>query len=117
MLFRSLQATDETFGIYRQLAAQRPDAFLPDLASSLGAKGTVLEEIGNLAGAVAMFREGVECLRPLFLRWPQAFRPLMTNLVVAYFRVCETAEVEVDSDLIGEIVWRLEDDKAGGAHT
>jgi tetratricopeptide (TPR) repeat protein len=112
-----LQATDEAVGIYRQLAAQRPDAFLPDLASSLGAKGTVLEEIGNLAGAVAMFREGVECLRPLFLRWPQAFRPLMTNLVVAYFRVCETAEVEVDSDLIGEIVWRLEDDKAGGAHT
>jgi len=61
----ALQATDEAVRIRRQLAAQRPDAFLPDLARSLDAKGSVLRENGNAAGAAATLREGVECLKPL----------------------------------------------------
>ena len=55
----------EAVRIRRQLAAQRPDAFLPDLARSLDAKGSVLRENGNAAGAAATLREGVECLKPL----------------------------------------------------
>jgi len=107
----------EAVRIRRQLAAQRPDAFLPDLAMSLGSKGAVLREIGNAAEAAATFREGVECLKPLFLRWPKAFRPLVRSLVVEYFRACETAGLEADSDLLGDIVPLLSDDKAPDAET
>ena len=56
-------------------------------------------------------------MKPLFLRWPKAFRPLMGNLVAAYFRACETAGLEVDSGLLGDIVPQLSDDQAGGAET
>jgi hypothetical protein len=35
--------------------------------------------MGQAAGAAAGFREGVEILKPPFLRLPQAFRPLMAN--------------------------------------
>jgi len=103
----------EAVRIRRQLAAQRPDAFLPDLAMSLGSKGAVLREIGNAAEVAATFREGVECLKPLFLRWPKAFRPLVRNLVRDYFRACETAGLEVDSDLLGDIVPLLPDEGPG----
>ena len=36
----ALEATAEAVALYRQLAAQRPDAFLPDLAMSLNNQGT-----------------------------------------------------------------------------
>ena len=107
----------EAVRIRRQLAAQRPDAFLPDLARSLDAKGSVLRENGNTAEAAATLREGVQCLKPLFLHSPNAFRPLMRSLVVEYFRAGETAGLEADSDLLGDIVPLLSDDKAPDAET
>ena len=76
-----------------------------------------MQEEGNAAGAAATFREGVECLKALLLRWPGAFRPLMTSLVSDYFRACETAGLGVDSDLLGDIVPLLSDDKAPDAET
>jgi tetratricopeptide (TPR) repeat protein len=107
----ALQAAHEAVGLYRQLAAQRPDAFLPDLAMSLDTRGTVLREMGDAAGAAASFRDGVECLKPLFLRWPDAFKPLMTTLVRAYVGACETAGMEVDLSLLSDVSSRLPDDK------
>jgi tetratricopeptide (TPR) repeat protein len=107
----ALRATDEAVRIRRQLAGQRPEAFLPDLAMSLGAKGAILLGKGDAAAAVTTLREGIECLKPLFLRWPAAFRQLMTWLVPEYARACEAAGVEVDSGLLGEIVPRLPGDK------
>ena len=76
-----------------------------------------MRENGNTAEAAATFREGVECLKPLLLRWPEAFRPLMRSLVRDYFRACETAGLEVNSDLLGDIVPLLSDEKAPDAET
>jgi len=59
----------------------------------------------------------VERLKPLFLRWRKAFRQLMRNLALEYFRACETAGLEVDSDLLGEIVPQLSDENPPGADT
>jgi hypothetical protein len=73
----------------------------------------VLRDNGNAAGAAATFREGVECLKPLFLRSPKAFRRLMSNLVIGYFRACETAGLEANSDLLGDIVPLLPDEGPG----
>ena len=111
----ALQTTQEAVGLYRQLAAQRPDAFLPDLATSLGGKGAVLRAMGDTVGAVAAFQQGVECLKPSFLRLPRAFRPLMLRLVVDYIQACETARVEADSGLLEDIIPGLSDDTAGAA--
>jgi len=41
----------------------------------------------------------------------------MRSLVSDYFRACETAGLGVDSDLLGDIVPLLSDDKAPGAET
>ena len=40
----------QTRGLYRQLAPQRPDALLPDLAMSLGAKGRPCGRSGTRPG-------------------------------------------------------------------
>ena len=87
------------------------------MATSLGAKGAVLGEIGTAAEAAGIFREGVDRLKPLFLSWPNAFQPLMRTLVRNYLLACETAGLEVDSDLLGDIVPLLSDDKAPDAET
>jgi hypothetical protein len=108
----ALQAVDEAVRLYRQLAAQRRDDLLPGLATSLGAKGAVLREVGNAAKAAATFREGVELLKPLFLRSPEAFRPLTGNLVIDYLQACETVGLEVDSALLGDLLPLLSDDQA-----
>ena len=76
-----------------------------------------MRENGNTAEAAATLREGVQCLKPLFLHSPNAFRPLMRSLVVEYFRAGETAGLEADSDLLGDIVPLLSDDKAPDAET
>jgi len=114
---KALQATEEAVRIRRQLAARSPDAFLPDLATSLGARGAILLQQGNATAALASFREAIEFLKPLFLRWPGAFRPLMTALVGRYASACETAGVEMDLRLLGEIVPRLSADKADAMGT
>jgi len=58
----------------------------------------------------------MECLKPLFLRQPKAFRPLMRILVTACFQVCKTAGLEADSDLLGDIVPLLSDDAGQDTH-
>jgi tetratricopeptide (TPR) repeat protein len=111
----ALLAADEAVRLYRQLAAQRPNAFLPDLATSLGAKAAILANNENPAAAADALREGVEGLKPLFLRQPGALKPLMGNLVGDYIRACGAAGIEVDSGLLGDVLPRLADDQAGAA--
>jgi hypothetical protein len=41
----------------------------------------------------------------------------MSNLVIDYFRACEAAGLEADSDLLGDIVPLLSDDKGPDAET
>ena len=105
----ALSATEEAVRIRRQLASQRPDAFLPDLARSLGAEGAVLREMGNGGEAVAAFQEGIGILRPFFIRLPGAFRPLMRALVTEYRGACETSGIEADLELLGAILPLLSD--------
>ena len=100
----ALEAADEALRIRRQLAAQRPDAFLPDLAMSLGVKGTVLQKMEDLGGAAASFRDGIECLKPLFLRLPNAFRPMMAALARGYIQACRLGSVELDISLLKDLL-------------
>ncbi len=80
----ALSATEEAVSIRRELASSRPDAFLPDLAMSLGARGQALRAADDVEGAGAHFREGMESLWPLFERAHQAF----AQLTLALLRDC-----------------------------
>jgi tetratricopeptide (TPR) repeat protein len=80
----ALQATQEAVEIRRRLAAQHPDAFLPDLAGSLHNLGLMLSEMGRRAEALQAAQEAVEIRRRLAEQHPDAFLPdlarSLTNL-------------------------------------
>ncbi|WP_322794799.1 tetratricopeptide repeat protein [Thermoflexus sp.] len=71
----ALQATQEAVEIRRRLAAQRPDAFLPDLAMSLTNLGADLSALGRRAEALQATQEAVALYRRLAAQHPDAFLP------------------------------------------
>jgi tetratricopeptide (TPR) repeat protein len=73
----ALQATQEAVEIRRRLAAQRPDAFLPDLAASLNNLGAMLSEMGRRAEALEATQEAVDLYRRLAAQHPDAFLPYL----------------------------------------
>jgi tetratricopeptide (TPR) repeat protein len=71
----ALQATQEAVDLYRRLAAQHPDAFLPDLARSLNNLGVDLSALGRRAEALQATQEAVDLYRRLAAQHPDAFLP------------------------------------------
>jgi tetratricopeptide (TPR) repeat protein len=71
----ALQATQEAVEIRRRLAAQHPDAFLPDLARSLINLGKALSELGQRDEALEATQEAVDLYRRLAAQHPDAFLP------------------------------------------
>ena len=65
----------EAAELYRALAAQRPDAFRPNLAASLSNLANMLSDLGEREAALAAAREAVELRRALAAQRPDAFRP------------------------------------------
>ena len=71
----ALAESEEAAEIYRALAAERPDAFRPDLAMSLNNLSVRLSELGRREEALAAIEEAVEIRRALAAERPDAFRP------------------------------------------
>jgi Tetratricopeptide repeat len=71
----ALAAIQEAVGVYRELAADRPDAFRPDLARSLDNLSHWLGEVGRREEALAAIQEAVAIRRELAGDRPDAFRP------------------------------------------
>src|SRR5215831_4502698 len=71
----ALAASQEAVAIYRRLAETRPDAFLPDLASSLNNLGIRLSNLGRREEALAASQEAVAIRRRLAETRPDAFLP------------------------------------------
>ncbi len=77
----ALNAAQEAVKLYRQLAAQRPDAFTPDLAMSLNNLASFLSELGRREDALNAAHEAVKLYRQLAAQRPNAFTPdLVTSL-------------------------------------
>jgi tetratricopeptide (TPR) repeat protein len=77
----ALAATREAVELLRNLASERPDAFMPDLAMSLSDLGNNLSAVGDREGTLAATRECVELFRKLVSVHPDAFMPeLATSL-------------------------------------
>jgi tetratricopeptide (TPR) repeat protein len=59
----------------RQLAADRSDAFNPDLAASLNNLSSCLSDLGHRERALEVIQEAVDLYRQLAADRPQAFNP------------------------------------------
>jgi tetratricopeptide (TPR) repeat protein len=68
----ALAAIEEAAQVYRELAAARPDAFRPDLASSLNNLSVRLADLGRREDALAAIEEAAGIRRELAARWPDA---------------------------------------------
>ncbi len=105
----ALQAAQEAVDIYRRLAKDRPDVFLPELAISMGVLGTCLAGAGRLREATDAFVNGIRTLAPAFNALPQAFAMLMDTLVSEYLTHAKKADETPDMDLLGPIQAKLEE--------
>src|SRR5262249_13835511 len=99
----AVAASQEAVDIYRRLAQTRPDAFLPDLARSLGVLGHALTQAGRHADAAAAFHEGLETIAPFVERHAQAFGELALTLGRIYVAACEEAGAAPDAALLERV--------------
>jgi tetratricopeptide (TPR) repeat protein len=80
----ALAQAEEAVRINRQLARERPDAFLPHLAMSLNNLAAMLSDLGRREEALAQAEEAVRIYRQLAQQRPDAFLPdlamSLTNL-------------------------------------
>jgi tetratricopeptide (TPR) repeat protein len=98
----ALQATQEAVALYRRLAQQYPEAFLPDLAESLGAYGKALLGLGRAPEAREAFAEGLRILLPFVREIPAAFRERADELLQGYLRACAAAGEAPDEALVAQ---------------
>jgi tetratricopeptide (TPR) repeat protein len=70
----ALAASQEAARVYRELAEARPDAFRPDLATSLHNLAVLLAGLGRREDALAAIEEAVTIRRELAARWPDAYQ-------------------------------------------
>jgi tetratricopeptide (TPR) repeat protein len=76
-----LSAIEEAVQIRRELAAARPDAFLPDLAASLNNQSNALADLGRREDALSAIEEAVGHYRELAAARPDAFLPNLATSV------------------------------------
>ncbi|MEN7343901.1 MAG: hypothetical protein AAAFM81_13205, partial [Pseudomonadota bacterium] len=84
--------------IYRQLAAQRPDAFLPDLAGSLNNLGIRLDALGRREEALDTNRESVRLTMPFFQSLPQAFLRDLQLRLSSYIERLNKNGIDLETD-------------------
>ena len=100
----ALAAAREAVELRRALAAQRPDAFRPDLATSLMVRALCLDAADQPAPALADNVEAIGVLTPAFVRLPPAFAQLMGAMVSAYRQRCEKHGTEPDQALLTPVI-------------
>jgi hypothetical protein len=66
--------SEEGLAIYRELAAQNRDAFLPDLAKTLSRHGDRLVEADKMAEAVLVYREAADIFNELKQAEPDTYQ-------------------------------------------
>ncbi|MET3133897.1 tetratricopeptide (TPR) repeat protein [Oxalobacteraceae bacterium GrIS 1.11] len=71
----ALRSTQEAVELYRELAGQRPDVFLPKLAMSLNNLANMLSALGRREPALLAAQEAVELYRELAGQRPGVFQP------------------------------------------
>jgi tetratricopeptide (TPR) repeat protein len=80
----ALTAIEEATGLYRILAAARPDAHTPDLAISLNNLSGALTDLGRREDALTAIEEANCHYRALAATHPDAFIPYLADSLQSY---------------------------------
>ena len=80
-----------------------PDAFLPDLAMSLGMLGFALAAAERHADAAAAAHEGLVKIAPFVESYPQVFAELTDALTQTYLSSCEKSGAKLDQALLARV--------------
>jgi hypothetical protein len=99
----ALAASQESVDIHRALAEERPDAFLPDLGTSLITMAEILAGAERYAEAAASAQEGVAMIVAFSETQPAVWADLADALVRTYTGACERARIEPDRTLLQRI--------------
>lgn len=83
--------------VRRELARRKEEAFLPDLAVSLGVKALIHRDDPDSLAVHERFTEAVPALLPLLESLPEAHTTLMRYLASAYLRACQAANLPPSS--------------------
>ena len=87
----ALAASQEAVDIRRRLAQSRPDAFLPDLASSLNNLGGDLSNLGRREDALAASQEAVEIYRRIAHEDPTPSSQTSRQASITSADICPTS--------------------------
>ncbi|REE17126.1 anaphase-promoting complex subunit 5 [Paraburkholderia sp. BL27I4N3] len=71
----ALGTAEEAVDLYRELVAQQPEVFRPDLARSLSNLAVRLNALGQREPALQAAQEATDLNRELADQWPDVFRP------------------------------------------
>ncbi len=99
----ALGTAEEAVKNYRELAGRNRDAFLPDLAMSLGALSQVHVARQEHDRAHDCLKEGLELIVPLYELLPAAFVSLTLQLANDYRAACEQTSQAPDQSLLDRI--------------
>ncbi|MCP4935986.1 MAG: hypothetical protein GY927_17700, partial [bacterium] len=97
----------EAVKIRRQLAKTRPDAFLPDLAMSLGALSRTLSAADQHVEAANAAREGLAAITPFAEANAAAFGDLARALCRDHVEASEKAGIKPDEELLNRVIKAL----------
>ena len=97
---QALASIAEAVALRRDLAAARPDAFLPDLARSLAVLGRCCSSLGDVDRALRCAIESLNTLRNHLLRFSGVFIELAATLVSDYLEYSERLGQEPDQNLL-----------------
>ena len=101
----ALDVIEQAAGIYGQLAADRPDAYLPNLATSLNNQSNRLADLGRLEEALDVIEQAVTIRRQLAADQPDAYLPnLATSLNNQSNRLADLGRLEEALDVIEQAV-------------
>jgi tetratricopeptide (TPR) repeat protein len=103
----ALAASQEAVDIHRRLAQTRPDAFLPDLARSLGAMSDVLAALDRHEEAARVATQAFEILAPFVERYSQTYQGLARTIAADILRYCEAAGQQPDNALLARVARAL----------
>jgi DNA anti-recombination protein RmuC len=110
----ALAVAREAVGLYRALAAQRSDAFRPDLVLSLWVLANCLDAIEQREEALAANAEAISELSGPFQRHRRAFANRIAAMAQDYLRRCEALGREPDQQLLAPIAAALQELQSEG---
>jgi hypothetical protein len=105
----ALAATHEAVDIYRRLAQTRPDAFLPNLATSISGMSDTLAALDKHEEAARAATQALKILAPFVERYSQTYRDLARTISADILRYCEATGQQPDTALLERVARAMGD--------